>query len=51
MESLCIVDEATIGVWAEEDAQCASHQSSSVKPSGLQAGLQTSESGAFQETH
>ncbi|CAB1347630.1 unnamed protein product [Coregonus sp. 'balchen'] len=54
MESLCIVDEAnleaTMGVWAEEDAQCAFHLSSSVKPSDLQAGLQPSESGAFQET-
>lgn len=50
MESLCIVDEATMGVWVEEDAQCAFHSSRSVKLSGLQADLQTSESGALQET-
>ncbi|CDQ66170.1 unnamed protein product [Oncorhynchus mykiss] len=54
MESLCIVDEAsletTMGVWADKDAQCAFHPSSSVIPSDLQAGLQPSESIAFQET-
>ncbi|XP_035647588.2 probable serine/threonine-protein kinase dyrk1 [Oncorhynchus keta] len=54
MESLCIVDEAsletTMGVWADKDVQCAFHPSSSVIPSDLQAGLQPSESIAFQET-
>jgi hypothetical protein len=54
MESLCIVDEAsletTMGVWADKDVQCAFHPSSSVIPSDLRAGLQPSESIAFQET-
>uniref|UniRef100_A0A4W5NXL1 Homeodomain interacting protein kinase 4 n=1 Tax=Hucho hucho TaxID=62062 RepID=A0A4W5NXL1_9TELE len=53
-ESLCIVDEAsletTMGVWVDKDVQCAFHPSSSVIPSDPQAGLQPSESIAFQET-